>query len=74
MNQHDIARSVKMSIGVEFPDHYYIGRARLITQPLPAEPAYLILQMIVTGLGSEVTFHMRWLSGLHKVLVEFFGI
>ena len=69
-----MAWSVKVSIGVELPDHYHIGRAMLITQPLPDEPAYLSLQMTVAGLGSEVTLHMRWLAGLHKVFKKSFGI
>ena len=73
-NQHDISRLVQVSLCVELPDHYHIGRARLITQPLPAEPAYLILQMTVPGLESEVTLHVRWLGGLQKVLIKFFGI
>ena len=63
-----------MGVSVELPDHDHIGCARLIAQPLLAEPAYLSLQMTVTGLGCEVALHVRLLARLHKVLVEAFGI
>ena len=69
-----MARSVEMGIGVELPDYDHIGCARLVAQPLPAEPAYLSLQMAVAGLGREVALHVRWLARLHKVLIESFGI
>ena len=72
--QHDIAWSVKVCVGIELPDHDQIGCARLIAQLLPAESAYLSLQVTVAGLGREVALHVRWLARLHKVLIESFGI
>ena len=66
MNQHDIAGSVKMRVGVEFPDHCHICHARLITQLLPSEPAYVILQISIAGLESEVTIYMSRLGVLYS--------